>query len=186
MSRDDWHLFRVRPNNSPIRRIAAMSYLMIRSRERGILDEIIALIREAPTHQNSHRLETGLMTTTNGYWASHFDFGSANRIRSPALLGGQRAVDIIINVLLPFAIAWGKLTSQPELERKAFDLYHHYPKLATNTIERHMKHQLRINNLVNSAQRQQGLIHIYHTLCTQGKCNCCSLYQFETGNHIQI
>ena len=73
------------------------------------------------------------------------------------------------------------------LRKKALDLYRHYPKLAANTIERHMKKQLGISNdLVDSAQRQQGLIHIYHTLCTQGRCHCCPLSQLEPGNHIHV
>jgi hypothetical protein len=59
---------------------------------------------------------------------------------------------------------------------KAFDLYRHYPKLAVNTIERHMRNQLGISRyLVNSAQRQQGLIHIYKTLCSQGECHLCPI-----------
>jgi len=79
-------------------------------------------------------------------------------------------------VLLPFTLAWSQVTSQRDLERKAVDLYRRYPKLAANSVERHMKHQLGLNNnLVNSAQRQQGLIHIYNTLCTQGRCHCCPL-----------
>jgi hypothetical protein len=31
------------------------------------------------------------------------------------------------------------------------------------------------SSLINSARRQQGLIHIYRTLCTQGKCSSCPL-----------
>jgi len=153
-----------------------MSYLILRYREKGIVEGIINMVKEVAVSKSHNRLEKGLLVTTNGYWASHFDFGLASRIRVPALLGSRRAADITINVLLPFTFAWGKLTSQPELEKKALDLYRHYPKLAVNTIERHMKSQLGIsNNLVNSAQRQQGLIHTYNTLCTQGKCNSCPL-----------
>ena len=33
------------------------------------------------------------------------------------------------------------------------------------------------SRLVNSARRQQGLIHIYDSLCTQGRCNDCPLSQ---------
>jgi len=187
MSRDDWHLFRVRPNNSPIRRLAAMSYLILSYREKGIFEGVINMVKEVPVSQSHYRLEKGLLVTTNGYWASHFDFGLASRIRNPTLLGSRRAADITINVLLPFTLAWGKLSSQPELEKKALDLYRHYPKLAVNTIDRHMKDQLGVNSsLVNSAQRQQGLIHIYNSLCTQGRCNCCPLSQLEAGNHVQI
>ena len=182
-----WHLFRVRPNNSPIRRLAAMSYLILRYREKGIFDGVIDMVKEVPVGESRYRLEKGLVVTTDGYWASHFDFDSVSRITNPTLLGSSRADDIITNVLLPFAFAWGELTSHPELKRKTLALYRHYPKLAVNAIERHMKSQLGVNSsLVNSAQRQQGLIHIYHTLCAQGRCNRCPLNHLETRDHIQV
>jgi hypothetical protein len=162
-----------------------MSYLILRYRGKGIFEELINLVKEVPTSQGYHRLEKGLVVTTNGYWASHFDFGSGSRIRNQSLIGSRRADDIVVNVLLPFTLAWSKVASQPELERKALDLYRHYPKLAVNSVERHMSNQLGLSsNLVDSAQRQQGLIHIYNTLCTQGKCNCCPLSQLEVGNHV--
>ncbi len=178
MSRNDWHLFKVRPNNSPVRRIVAVSHLILRYKEGGILKEIINMVKEVSVNRGHRRLEKGLVVTANGYWASHFDFGSANRIRSPTLLGCGRAADIIVNVLLPFIFAWSRLNSQPELGKKVFALYRCYPRLAVNTIERHMSNQLGLgSHLVNSAQRQQGLIHIYNTLCTQGRCGDCSLSQ---------
>jgi len=187
MSEDDWHLFKVRPNNFPTRRIAAMSYLILRYKERGILAELVNMVKEAPLNRGYHQLEEGLMVTSNGYWASHFDFGLGSRINNPTLLGSRRAADIVVNIILPFTFAWGKITSQPELASKAFSLYCSYPNLVANTIERHMSKQLGLNgSLVNSARRQQGLIHIYNTLCTQGRCHCCPLSKFEAGNYIQI
>jgi len=116
------------------------------------------------------------MITTNGYWASHFDLGTGSRPGIPTLLGRSRAADISINVLLPFMYAWSKATSQPELAEKSFDLYRYYPRLITNTVQRHMTRQLGLHiNLVSSARRQQGLIHIYRTRCSQGKCHTCPL-----------
>jgi len=187
MSEDDWHLFKVRPNNFPLRRIAAMSYLILRYRERGIVEEVVDMIKEAPVSGGYLSLEKGFMVTADGYWASHFDFGLDCKSDNPTLLGRWRAADIAVNVLLPFALAWGKLNSQPEVERRVFDLYRGYPRLAANTVERHMMKQLGLNSsLVNSAQRQQGLIHIYNTLCSQGRCHCCSLSQLEAGDDIQV
>jgi len=176
MSRGDWQLFKVRPNNSPLRRIVAMSYLILRYRRKGVFEEVVNMVNEVAVNKGHRRLEKGLLVITDGYWASHFDFGSGNRLTSPTLLGGRRAADIIVNVLLPFTFAWSQLTCWSELERKAFDLYRCYPRLAVNTVERHMMNQLGLGSrLVNSAQRQQGLIHIYNTLCTQGKCSQCQL-----------
>ncbi len=176
MSSNAWHLFKVRPNNSPIRRLVAMSYLTLRYKRKGIFEELVNIAKEVPVSKGYHRLEKGLTVTTNGYWASHFDFGLGSRIRNQTLLGSRRAADIAVNVLLPFTFAWGQLTSQPELAKKALNLYYNYPKLAVNSVERHMREQLGLSSrLVNSARRQQGLVHIYNTLCTQGRCNCCPL-----------
>jgi len=153
-----------------------------------MLEEIVNIIKETPLNKGHRRLETALVVITGGYWASHFDFGLSSRIESPSLLGRGRAADIVVNVLLPFVFVWGKLNSQPELSRKAFTLYHNYPRLSVNTMERHMIKQIGLDSrLVNSAQRQQGLIHIYNTLCTQGKCDCCPLGSKVSSNgaHIQ-
>ena len=182
MSPNAWHLFKVRPNNSPIRRLAAMSYLTLRYRRKGIFEELVNTVKEVPLSKGYYGLEEGLTVTSNGYWASHFDFGLASRIRKQTLLGSWRAADIAVNVLLPFILAWSQLTSQPELAKKALNLYYHYPKLAANSVERQMREQLELSsNLVSSARRQQGLIHIYHTLCTQGRCNCCPLRETQAS-----
>ena len=176
MSPDAWDMFRVRPANFPVRRIAAMSHLVLRCREKGLLAETVNMIEEAPMSRGRHRLEAGLVVTSNSYWGTHFDLGSGIRIDNSPLLGKGRAADIVVNVLLPFTFAWGRLNSHPELEQKSHGLYQSYPKLAVNAVEQHMIRQLGLNSsLVNSARRQQGLIHIYNTLCTQGKCPGCQL-----------
>ncbi|MFC1977549.1 DUF2851 family protein [Chloroflexota bacterium] len=187
MSPHDWHLFKIRPNNSPGRRLVAMSYLLLRYRERGMLEGLVSPVEEAPVSRGCHRLEESLLVTINGYWLSHFDFSSGSQIRSPTILGKGRAADITVNVLLPFTFAWGAATSKPELGRKAFDLYRRHPRLSLNSVERHMTKQLGLSrSLVNSARQQQGLIHIYNTLCTQGRCHDCGLSQLEVGNHVQV
>jgi len=123
-----------------------------------------------------HCLEKALQVTTDGYWGRYLDFGLPGRMSIPALLGSERAAVIAVNVLLPFTHARGSLSSQPELARKAVDLYKHYPKLAENAVQRHMRNQLGIGRyLVNSARRQQGLLHIYKTRCSQGKCHRCPM-----------
>jgi len=176
VSANAWHLFKVRPNNFPVRRLVAMSYLVHRYRQKGILEAVVNLINEVGVGSGHHILEKGLVVTTNGYWASHFDFGFSRRLKTPTLLGVRRAADIAVNVLLPFAFAWGRASSLPGLERKAFDLYCRYPRLVVNAVERHMKNQLGLDSrLANSTRRQQGLIHIYNSLCTQGRCDSCLL-----------
>jgi len=186
MSSDVWHLFKVRPNNSPVCRLIAMSYLLLRYREKGLLEGLVSLVEDVPMNRGYHRLERGLLVNTENYPTVQCDSNTFSRIRGLTLLGSGRAADIAVNVLLPFTFAWSKVVSRPELGRKAFDLYHLYPRLAVNSVERHMTEQLGLRRgLVNSAKWQQGLIHIYNKLCTQGRCSNCLLSQLEAGNYVQ-
>jgi len=170
MSSDDWNLFKVRPNNSPIRRILAMSHLLLRCREKGLLETIITLVKELPGSKSYRQLEGAFRVTANDNRISY--------TRNSALIGSRRAADMVVNVILPFTVAWSRLATLPELEDKALSLYNNSPSLAANAVEKHMRRQLRLSHgIVNSARRQQGLIHIYKILCTQGKCKRCPLYR---------
>lgn len=176
MPAESWDLCKIRPNNSPLRRLAAMSELVFRYRETGLMNGLLGLVKAAPLSDGHNCLEKGLLVAGAGYRANHFGLISQNRVRSPALLGTGRAADINVNVLLPFTLAWSLFNCQPELGDKALALYCAYPRLMANSIERHMMAQLGLaRGLVNSARRQQGLLHIYRTLCTQGRCQDCSL-----------
>ena len=180
MPSGSWQFFKVRPDNSPVRRIAAMSYLILHYGAKKLLDEVVS---QTIAGKGPHELVRILLMTTNGYWANHFDFGFVSRLGAPALLGSSRASEITVNVLLPFAFAWGEFTSQPGLTVKAFSLYCGYPRLPVNTLERHMSKQLGLNSdSVDSARRQQGLIHIYKKLCSQGKCHRCPLHKGYSSN----
>lgn len=177
-----WHFFRTRPSNSPLRRLAGMSHLILRFREKGLLDSLMELVRKAPENKPSLFLETNLTVEDNGYWANHFDFGKTGRNLSKRLIGQSRAAVIIINVLLPFACAWGNYNNRQELSEKAVSLFRTYPSAPTNTIERHMKNQLGLKQIkLNRAGQQQGLIHLYRKYCTQGRCGDCLI----GGNHPQ-
>jgi len=176
MSPNDWHTFKVRPGNLPRRRLAAMSYLLCRCRENGLLPVLIGEVENAPPERNYISLREWLFVNAQGFWAENLDFGIPARRFVPALLGNDRADIIILNVLLPLADAWARAALRPKLAEKASEIYRCYPSLTENTVEKHMRHQLGISRCpVNSARRQQGLLHIYKTLCSQGKCRECPL-----------
>jgi len=90
------------------------------------------------------------------------------------LVGNARASEIVINVLFPFAYSW--YGSSEQVSGKILELYRLHPKISYNSIERHMMAQLGLRaRQVDSACKQQGLLHIYKTRCTQGGCGGCVL-----------
>lgn len=176
MNLSDWHFYKVRPGNIPTRRIAAMSHLLLRCRQRGIPEEPVEYLSYQDAGRGCHELEQLWRVPATGYWAEYLDFGAPGRKSLPALLGSARVADIIINVLLPFALVQSEQTSYQEMSQKILEMYRRYPRLMVNHVERHMCNQLGIHHyLVNSARRQQGLIQIYKNLCSQGKCHDCPL-----------
>jgi len=182
-----WNLFRIRPGNSPVRRIAAMSYLILRNNGTGMLRMVTDALREVSVTNSWKDLEKKLIVTTDGYWAHHLDFNVPGTREYPTLLGRTRASDIVVNIFLPFFYAWGRHNTFTDVESVALKAYSEYPRLTVNTIETHMRAQCGLpRNMVARAIRQQGLLHIYNSYCSNGYCSRCPLAKFKPGYHVEV
>jgi hypothetical protein len=170
MSTKDWNFFKVRPGNHPVRRLAAMSHLLTRYRKTGLLAGVETKLKEAIDHNERDLLEKALIVTPDEYWGRYLDIGVPALGAAPALLGRERAADIVINVLLPYAYA------RDVNREKTLGFYRNCPASEENTLIKHMRQQLGIGHyLAATACRQQWLIHIYQTWCAEGKCCECPL-----------
>ncbi len=174
-----WNTYKIRPCNSPTRRIMAMSRLLARYRKQGILEELtgkVMLVQNRRDNKGFKTLENAFIVST----------GSRNG-NSFTLLGPERAADIIVNVLLPFCLAFGRKAKLPGLTRQARKLYRDYPGQTPNSIVNHMTRQLGLSRKdVNTARRQQGLLQIYKENCIQGRCGECPSSQLKAGVNIQV
>jgi hypothetical protein len=176
MKEGDWKLSHIYPNNSPVRRIVAQSYILERYYEGKLLARILQLVKEAPMPAAHRALENSLTVAGDGYWRAHFDFNIRSKTRMSALLGNSKAGEIIVNVILPFSFSWGNIAGEPELVTRAMELYDSHPKLAENEITRHMAEQLCLERCFDfTARSQQGLIHIFRNYCREGRCPECPL-----------
>jgi hypothetical protein len=176
MRESDWNFSHIYPNNSPVRRIVALSYLLERYCVGKLLTRILQLVREAPLPGGHRALENGLTVVGDGYWQDHFDFDVRSKTKISALLGNSKAGEIAVNVILPFAFSWAKVTNEPELMKKAMKLYQDYPRLAENAITLHMVKQFCLEDHSEfTACHQQGLIHIFRNYCREGRCSQCPL-----------
>lgn len=176
MKESDWNLSRIYPNNSPVRRIIAQSYLIERYSDRGLLAGILQLVKDTPLSGRHSALQNSLTVDGDGYWLDHFDFDVRSKTKISALLANSKAGEIAVNVILPFAFYWGESAGDAKLMQKAADLYRNYPKLAENCLTRHMTNQLSLKALSGlTTCHQQGLIHIFRNYCREGRCSECPL-----------
>lgn len=158
MRREQWRLFRVRPENQPTRRLVAASYLIARYLDTGLLEGFLALLK---TSDAAGDLESGLIVSAMGI----------------TFLGRGRAGEVVVNVVLPFFAAWAEASSRGELRRRVLGLYRSYPRLGDNESTRRMAKLLgeEGQETVNSARRQQGLLHLDSTFCSERRCARCPL-----------
>ncbi len=138
MERKEWHLFRVRPSNHPALRIGGAAELQARHLEHG--------------------LEAGLAESAGSpkLLVAALSVGGRDGIAAP--IGTGRARDLAVNAVLPLlhSLDGGELSP-------ALETYHRFPKLQGNEVLREMAEQLFPDEwrpLIDSAHRQQGLLHL--------------------------
>jgi len=182
MKEHDWSLPHTYPNNSPVRRIVALSYLLERYCEGGrpprggLLSSLLRLAEKATPPKGHRLLQNALVVVGDEYWRNHFDFDVRSKTKTSALLGNGKAGEIAVNILLPFVFALGRMAHKRRSMKQAMELYRSYPKLAENEITRHMAKQLCLEQTAHfTACHQQGLIHIFRNYCREGACSQCLL-----------
>ena len=145
MSKNQWNLFRVRPANHPVRRLAGAAHILDRHIRCGLVVGLEEEVRGGDGKTLTHRLT------------------------ARPFIGKGRARDVAVNVVLPLLYAYAGLKRSHGLRRRCLTLYRTFPNLANNEITREVKRVLGLQEgamETNTARRQQGLIHIYKSWTT--------------------
>ncbi len=153
-----WNLARVRPAAHPIRRLLALAFILS-CVERGLIEDLCDLIDRTDAYSALQRW----LTADNPY------------------LGRAHAHEIIVNVVVPFGLAYADGTDQPDLLDRSTELWASLPSGRGNAVVERMvdqicgAHPLRIG----SARAEQGLLHLHHTGCVRMRCFECPVARLE-------
>ncbi len=112
-----------------------------------------------------------------GFWQSHHSLECEGRPPFGALIGRGRALELLINALLPFAAAFGQARGLTGLSERALEIYLRLPSTGSYGGTRFLESVLRPPHADNSegACRQQGRLYLYNHYCTAGECTICPL-----------
>ena len=176
-----WRWVGCRPGNGPVRRVVAAAALVDAPVDAPVDDlpplheRILTALSELPPSRAASALRALLVRPATGYWQTHADFGRP-LARPAALLGPDRAAEAVVNAVLPWATAVGRAAGDGLLADAAGAAYREHPRLASNQITRHMARQIAgpaAKQVVTTALRQQGLIHVYRGWCDVRDCSAC-------------
>jgi len=179
-----WQFFRLRPQNFPTRRLAGMTQLLRRFYRPGFLSGVLKIFSGGlhEYDQIAAELEGVFTVKAEGFWAEHYRFDhETQKIPQkiePALIGKDRARDMVINIILPILYLFAAESQDGELKTTVREIYRQTPRLAENAITKAMKYQLFTNRGrtlpgMKLAYQQQGLINLHKSFCRPLKCDEC-------------
>ena len=173
LARDAWRMSGLRPANFPWRRLAAVAQLLATHWE--LWPKVEAALTAKREAQRAARLEALFTDVEDSYWSRRYSFASKAQPKVEQLIGEGRARDIVINVVLPVAIAQAKLLERPALAEAAEAIFAGYPATEPNALARFTAHRLfgqRPPRDIRTAARQQGLLQIFHDFCLNDRSAC--------------
>jgi len=167
-----WRRSGVRPANRPERRLAAAAALVVRDIEAGIAVKWIDRIRTTGLERHApRRFVDVLMVDADGYWKERYGFDVAGRAGGQRLVGQSRAGEILVNAVLPAALALARREEDEPLRSRVLSVYSRLPRSGWNSVTRLMQDRLFPAGLLRgkyrlSARHQQGMLQVYSDWCS--------------------
>ena len=179
MPKQSWRLASLRPQNHPLRRMAAAASLFC-SQNPPIRKLQTVIDNCSAKDFVSEVAKLFVAPAPIDYWHHHISLASPQREKPIAIIGERRVSAICINTLLPYLAASG--TDVTPIADKL-------PPEQTNTIIRRTAYALLgpdHNPAIYSKNclRQQGLIQIFHDFCINDR-SACQDCQFAAAIHKQ-
>jgi len=162
-----------RPANHPARRLAGLAALIVRHERLLAGEDALREALSAPAAQ----LAASWSVPASGYWREHTAPGMPSQRPPGALIGRGRAIELLVNAVLPWSVALAEQRGESELAAAAHEAFARLPSpgrygrlafLETNVGADGTSWRL-------DARLQQGLLALYKTECTQGGCGRCPL-----------
>ena len=185
MVAEQWRFAKTRPPNFPTRRIAAISHL-IRNCQESLMMVFLPIIQQsAESDQKDLRkirrqLVEKLTPIPTGYWIDRCNFGKRLSQTSATLVGKDRALEIIVNILLPISLVWAEESQSTVLQDAVRRLYGSCPKTQDNHITKKIQSQIFTEaqppkTILSSAKNQQGAIYLHKNFCISQLCDLCPI-----------
>lgn len=157
-----WKMSRMRPGNSPQRRLATLANIL--SRRQSLFSSMI----EAEEIEDARKL---FMTELSGFWHNHYTLTSAENYLSSSGMSTASANLLIINTLVPVIHAYGTLTGNHELIDRAFQFLEDL-KPEENKITKLFEG---CGIKIGDAFTSQAFIQLRREYCEKSKCLYCRI-----------
>jgi hypothetical protein len=173
LPREVWRFHGLRPANHPQRRLALASRWSVNG---GLATKLERwCTKEMPDSRFVDTLLEALQVEPDDFWSWHCTFRSARMKKAQPLLGGTRATDLAINVVLPWLWVRAVDGKSTAVQRGIEQRYFAWPSAEDNSLLRLARERLlggAGRKILKSAAAQQGLIQIVRDFCERSNALC--------------
>lgn len=157
-----WKMARMRPQNFPHRRIAALATMIYQGFRLG------SAVLNVETEEQARALfDFNLM----GYWARHFNFSPTDGGATPKAFSYSSTTVLLINVVVPLLYAYGGSTGDTGRQERAIDLLQTLKPESNSIVDLYRRGGLEATSAFDS----QALIQLRRNYCLQRKCLFCRI-----------
>ncbi len=167
----EWRFFRMRPSNFPTVRLAQLSMIYHR------LGRWLPWVLEA----DINKLREALCVEPSAYWSEHYVFDKKSK-NALTTVGEDQFQKLLINVVIPFRIAWSKLQPGAASAANALELLNQLPPENNKVIRLWRKKGISAQNALQS----QALIELKNNGCDKRKCMNCAFGNYFLSTHQEL
>ncbi|HNW89920.1 MAG TPA: DUF2851 family protein [Bacteroidales bacterium] len=156
-----WKFLRIRPKNFPTIRLAQFASLIYKS------NNLFSKILESRTHTEIYQL---FDLDCSDYWQTHYVFDKLSA-KSPKNPGKSTINLLIINTIVPFVFAYGKIKDDESFTERALEFLSVLPPEKNHFTEKFLLAGIKPLN----AMQSQAMIQLFNEYCSNKKCLHCSI-----------
>lgn len=175
-SYEQWHFFKLRPQNFPTIRLAGGVRLLHRLLKENLIIKILNQFKNINNPAKITReLRNQFIVSADGYWKHHYIFNKKIDYDIKYFVGVSRTDEIIINVILPVIAVYFDMFSKKELSQRVLKLYLNYYQNSENNLVNEVSSTLHLHDAWKRSVLYQGLIELFRSYCSREKCLECRI-----------
>ncbi len=179
---DQWHFFKLRPQNFPTVRLAGGSRLLKSIIYDDFINELIKKIDEIRNlNVLINVLRSLIIIKSEGFWRTHYVFNKHSNGEIKYFVGVSRADEMIINVVLPFFSVYFDVFGEQNLSKKLLKIYGYFNQRSENRIVHDVAVSLHMEDETKKTVFQQGMIELFRSFCSKNKCLECEIGKIVFG-----
>jgi hypothetical protein len=178
LNNTEWQFFRLRPENFPTRRIAGAATLVEQIVSDNVFKSIIQVI-QTDSINNTEKVKLFfpfLTIKADGFWENHFTFADSASKPMKLLVGKERAIELIINVIIPISLLYARIFKKTNVRKNALSLFENIKSSKSNAVLKIIDEQLVKSRFkLDTASLYQGAVQLFKFYCAERKCADCEI-----------